>query len=131
MAVADIQPKKFMPTEAVLIYGWEHQRKLLTMGYNDAKRNHDLLVSRGLIPLPSAPLTPWSEWQALFDGIDETRLPPFSKLRATHAISESEKRHAELLKTYSATDLQDMLMGPRMRLQTANQLRAASHQIPR
>lgn len=87
LSVADIQPRSLMVTDAVVLRSWTHYRKLIRMGYDDAKRNHALLVSRGLPPLPDAPLTPWEEWERLFETIDEDNLPPLGSERpaaATH-----------------------------------------------
>lgn len=111
----DIQPTKFMPTEMVVLYNWKHQQTLIRRGYEDAKRSHDALVARGLRPLPDAPLTEWRQWEQLFAGIDENNLPPLSSRRSVTARSGLERKHDELLRTYSNTDLHDALMGPRLR----------------
>eukprot|EP00913_Durusdinium_trenchii_P016806 g15796.t1 len=101
LGIADIQPYRFMPTEVFVLYPWEHQRELIKQGYEDAKLQHDQLVARGLRPLPNAPLTPWSEWESLFAGIDENNLPPLSSQRSTVVASEMEKHHYEVLRTFS------------------------------
>jgi len=115
MDVADIQPSHFMLAEVFLLVPWHRQCTLIRRGYEDAKAQHNHLVLRGLRPLPDAPLTPWSEWEQLFADIDEDNLPPLSASRSTMAASEVERRHAELLRTYSASDLHDALQGPRLR----------------
>lgn len=115
LGIADIQPYRFMPTEVFVLYPWEHQRELIKQGYEDAKLQHDQLVARGLRPLPNAPLTPWSEWESLFAGIDENNLPPLSSQRSTVVASEMEKHHYEVLRTFSQSDLHDVLKGPRLR----------------
>jgi len=115
MGVADIQPRRFMPTEVIVLYPWQYQKQLIKQGYEDAKEQHQQLVARGLRPLPNAPLTPWSEWESLFAGIDEENLPPLSSQRSTVVASEMEKHHYEVLRTYSHSDLHDALRGPRLR----------------
>lgn len=115
MGVADIQPRRFMPTEVIVLYPWRHQKGLIKQGYEDAKEQHQHLIARGLRPLPNAPLTPWSEWESLFAGIDEDNLPPLSSQRSTAVASEMEKHHYEVLRTYSHSDLNDALRGPRLR----------------
>jgi len=115
MGVADIQPTKVMLTEVLLLYPWARQRTLIKRGYEDARRAHDNLVARGLRPLENAPLTLWSEWEQLFASIDEDNLPPLSAKPSTRAASEAERRHTELLRTYSSSDLKDALHGPRVR----------------
>mmetsp|Transcript_48790 Transcript_48790/g.87677 ORF Transcript_48790/g.87677 Transcript_48790/m.87677 type:complete len:268 (-) Transcript_48790:32-835(-) len=115
MGVADIQPSKFMPTEVVILYPWAHQQELIRRGYEDTKLQHDQLVARGLRPLPNAPLTTWSEWSSLFAAIDENNLPPLQAKCSTVVASSMEKQHLETLRTYSHSDLHDVLRGPRMR----------------
>merc|ERR1712043_31831 len=68
-------------------------------------------VARGLEPLPSTPLTPWSEWENLFNSIDEDHLPPVTSKRSTTVVSERERRHDEILRTYSNSNLAG-LVGP-------------------
>jgi len=115
MASAHIQPSKFMPTEMLLLYPWAYQQQLIQRGYEDAKASHDVLKARGMRELPDAPLTPWRTWARLFASIDEDALPPLSAKRSTAERSEVESRHDLILRTYSSTDLQDALKGPRLR----------------
>mmetsp|Transcript_86316 Transcript_86316/g.252566 ORF Transcript_86316/g.252566 Transcript_86316/m.252566 type:complete len:390 (+) Transcript_86316:44-1213(+) len=122
MGIADIQPSRLMLTEVVLLYPWAHQRVLIKRGYDDAKRAHGRLVARGLRPRQDAPLTPWSEWERLLSAVDEDNLPPLSAQRSTAAVSEAERRHAELLRTFSASDLRDALHGPRVRRLNSSEL---------
>lgn len=125
MGIADVQPRHFMPTEVVVMYSWVHQQTLIKRGYEDAKLSHDHLVSRGLQPLPDAPLTPWTEWEVLFNQIDENNLPPLSPKASTSLTSRMEKQHLELLRTYSNSNLKDALQGPRLRRLSSNDATAS------
>eukprot|EP00437_Effrenium_voratum_P015801 CAMPEP_0181451012 /NCGR_PEP_ID=MMETSP1110-20121109/28471_1 /TAXON_ID=174948 /ORGANISM="Symbiodinium sp., Strain CCMP421" /LENGTH=371 /DNA_ID=CAMNT_0023575249 /DNA_START=11 /DNA_END=1123 /DNA_ORIENTATION=- len=120
MGCATIQPTRFMPTEVLVLYPWSHQRGLIKQGYEDAKLQHDQLVAKGFRPLPNAPLTTWAEWERLFAGIDEENLPPLSAKCSTAVASEMEKHHMELLRTFSQSDLHDVLKGPRLRRDTGS-----------
>jgi len=115
MGIADIQPSRLMLDSVFLLYPWSHQQVLIKRGYEDARRSHAHLVSRGFRPLLKAPLTPWSEWERLFASIDENDLPPLSAVSSTVTKSETERLHQELLRTYSSSDLADALRGPRLR----------------
>merc|ERR1712146_422276 len=126
MSIADTQPTHFMPTEVVILYSWNHQRELIKRGYDDAQKAHDHLVSRGFKPLPNAPLTPWAEWEHLFSAIDENNLPPLSKGSSTEAVAPAEKKHLELLRTYSDSNLHDTLQGARTRRLSATNVNSQS-----
>eukprot|EP00929_Paragymnodinium_shiwhaense_P122779 TRINITY_DN95857_c0_g1_i1.p1 TRINITY_DN95857_c0_g1~~TRINITY_DN95857_c0_g1_i1.p1 ORF type:complete len:414 (-),score=55.22 TRINITY_DN95857_c0_g1_i1:32-1273(-) len=115
LGVADIQPTHFMPDSVVIMYPWSHQLTLIKRGYEDAKKQHAHLVSRGFRPLSNAPVTPWEEWQKLFEAVDEDNLPALSSFCTTNAASEAEKKHMELLRTYSHSDLQQSMEGSRLR----------------
>jgi len=114
MAAAEIQPMKAMLDSIVVLYPWEHQRRLIEMGYHDAKRQHGVLLQRGLRPLPNAPLTPWVQWKQLFEEINEDRLPELSPHRTTEAAAPMELAHEQVLRTYSHSDLRQLLGGPQL-----------------
>lgn len=114
MTTADIQPQQAMLSSIVVLYPWEHQRRLIELGYHDAQKQHGLLLQRGLRPLPNAPLTSWSHWAQLFAAIDEANLPALSAKRSTEVAAPLELAHDEVLRTYSHSDLRELL-GPSRR----------------
>lgn len=112
---AHIAPSSFHVPEMFLLYPWQHYQHIIKLGYEDTRRQHSLLVSKGLRPLPDAPLTPWSEWERLFSSIDENNLPELSTQRSTQTISHLEQAHDRILRTFSESDLPSLLEGPRSR----------------
>jgi len=115
MATAVIQPSSLKLASMFVLFPWPEQAKLVKLGYDDARTAHPQLVARGMRPHPEAPLTEWKAWEELFANIDENNLPLPSSTRVTAHSSELEKSHDERLRTYSCSDLKDVLQGPRAR----------------
>eukprot|EP00438_Fugacium_kawagutii_P033273 Skav219602 [mRNA] locus=scaffold628:5629:17741:+ [translate_table: standard] len=129
MGIADIQPRRFMPTEARachVVFQWPGchmcqdqtglRRRQGAASTSDRQRLAPI-AQRALDALAGSPaqLKSWSEWESLFAGIDEDNLPPLSAQRSTAVASDMEKHHYEVLRTYSHSDLNDALRGPRLR----------------
>eukprot|EP00929_Paragymnodinium_shiwhaense_P100451 TRINITY_DN6277_c0_g1_i1.p1 TRINITY_DN6277_c0_g1~~TRINITY_DN6277_c0_g1_i1.p1 ORF type:complete len:424 (+),score=40.41 TRINITY_DN6277_c0_g1_i1:56-1273(+) len=117
MALADIQPSSLarMLPYVFIPLSWKKQQEMIKTGYEHAKAQHKQFLAAGLMPLPDAPLTPWSQWEQLYADLDDTNLPPLSTKRSTKAQSPLETVHDEILKTHSHSNLADCLQGPRLR----------------
>lgn len=111
---ADVQPDTLDLRSIFVVTPFAEQKDQVRLGYGHAKRSHERFVSKGLRPLEHAPLTPWSEWEALFASVDEQDLPPLTSKPSTARVSNLESRHQQILRTYSQSDLQKVLAGSRL-----------------